>query len=150
MIFDQIQNAAKFKTLSKNLDIAFSYLMETNLEALTPGKHFILDDKIYASVSEYNTKEKNEIDWEAHKKYIDIQSLLSGEEIIGHAQLNDMKLIKEYDEGRDIAFFHGSGNNITLKPGLFAVFFPYDAHKPGLIYLKSGLVKKLVIKVLSE
>lgn len=150
MIFDKIQNADKFKVLSKNLNVAFSYLIESNLEVLTPGKHSILDDKIYANVSEYNTKETNEIEWEAHKKYIDIQCLILGQEKIGHAPLSSMKVVKEYNDDKDIAFYQGVGDYISLKPGLFVMFYPYDAHKPGLIYLKSIPVKKLVIKVLYE
>lgn len=150
MIFDQIKNAEKYKVLSKNLETAFDFLIESNLDALTSGKHPILNDKIYASVSEYVTKDPNDIDWEAHQKYIDIQCLVFGQEKIGHAPLNSMKLVKAYDNDKDIAFYKGYGDYISLRPGLFSLFYPYDAHKPGLIYLKSIQVKKLVIKVLYE
>jgi len=150
MIFDQIINADRYKVLSKNLEIAFNFLMESELESFPPGTIPILDDKVFGRVSEYNTKDPNEIDWEAHQKYIDIQCLIFGQEKIGHAPINSMKLIKDYNIEKDIAFYQGYGDYVTLKPGSFALFYPYDSHKPGLVYFKSILVKKLVIKVLDE
>ena len=55
--------------------------------------------------------------------------------------------LDDYDEERDIQFFAGTGDLFKIE-GMFAVFFPHDAHMPSLAVQGAGeqVVKKMVIK----
>jgi len=147
MIFDHLDNIWLYKNLTPTLSCAIEYLEKNDLNILSLGRHEIDSDRIYASVNEYETKDAEEIEWEAHKKYIDIQILLFGEEKIGYTHLDHLIVTKEYNSEKDIVFFSGEGEYLTLKPGYFAIFFPHDAHRPGLISEQKIKVKKVVVKV---
>jgi YhcH/YjgK/YiaL family protein len=84
---------------------------------------------------------------EAHQVYTDIQYLISGSELIGHELRNNQPVINEYNPDKDIAFFEGNGMPLLLKPGLFAVFFPHDLHRPCMKIEQSEPIKKVVIKL---
>lgn len=127
---------------------AIEFLQNIDLNSLSIGRHRIDGDAIFANVDEYETKEIEKTEWEAHKKYIDIQLLLEGEEKIGYTHPEFLKITQEYKAEKDIMFFNGTGEYFTLKPGFFAIFFPHDAHRPGLISTSKMKVKKVVVKVL--
>jgi YhcH/YjgK/YiaL family protein len=150
MIIDQIKNISKYKILSDNFAQAFSFIKETDLGSLIPGKYIIQEEKIFALISEYETKDPQEINWEAHKKYIDIQIMIEGEERMGFNWIDYLTLVKEYNSEKDIMFFEGEGEYVTLKKGHFIILFPYDAHKPGQLIDRKMNVKKIVIKVMYE
>ncbi len=130
-------------------DKAFSFLKNTDLESLEVKRHDIDGDNLYASVSEYVTKGENEAMFEAHRKYIDIQYVIKGTEIIKIAPLAMRDSVsQEYDENRDIEFFSvKESKSLLATPDKFFIFFPSDAHKPGLIAGKADSVKKIVIKL---
>lgn len=130
---------------------AFSWLMNTDLATITPGKYVIDDDKIFASVSEYMPKDETDVRFEAHKKYIDIQHVVKGEECIGVAPLSKAKAVTEFDEQKDIGFFEIPEEDCKYYDtgqGRFFVFFPEDVHKPGIKTAGGGEVKKVVVKVM--
>ena len=131
-------------------------------ERLKPGIEFIrastpdIEAKVhdlgggyFANVDEYNTATKNEY-FESHRKYIDIQAVVKGAEIAQIAQLDGLKIHKNYDEENDYALYHEPAANIQqvqLTPGTMAVFYPEDAHRPGQILQQATDVKKIVVKV---
>ena len=53
-----------------------------------------------------------------------------------------------YDAEKDFYKLEGSGDFITLRPGMFAILKPQDAHMPGMAISNPVSVKKIVIKVL--
>ena len=75
--------------------------------------------------------------------------LLSGEEIIGYAPALGLKAAGEFDESKDIVFFESVAEigRTLLTPGMFAVYFPHDAHAPGISAGAACAVKKVVIKI---
>ncbi|HQO10133.1 MAG TPA: YhcH/YjgK/YiaL family protein [Clostridiales bacterium] len=148
MIFDYIKNIDEYKTLHPNFEKAFGFIRTADLENLPNGKHPVKGEDIYASVSEYHTKEEGYL--EKHVKYIDIQLVTRGTEKIGFLGLEDQEIRDHYDEDKDIAFYFGDCEYIILQPGLFAIFFPEDLHKPGISVYNSVKVKKIVIKVKAE
>ena len=142
MIYDRIENIDTY-----NLDkVAVDFIK--NLSSDIECKKYILSENVYANVEEYSTK--NEGYFEAHREYLDIQILLSGEEIIEYTSLNGLEVKDVYDLARDIEFYHDGNNPIIplkLETGIFAVLYPQDAHKPQLKYETCGKVKKVVVKV---
>jgi YhcH/YjgK/YiaL family protein len=135
----------KYKNLNPRFEKAFEFIQTADLENLPAGKHMIEGDDIYASVSEYKTKTEGYL--EAHVKYIDIQIITRGTEQIGFFGLTDQVVQDDYDEEKDIAFYFGDCEHLILQPGLFAIFFPKDLHKPGISVYAPVEVKKIVVKV---
>jgi len=130
-------------------DKAFSFLKNSNLSELATGKHNIDGDNLYASVSGYLTKDENAARFEAHRKYVDIQYVIKGKETIQIAPLAIRDSVyQEYDETRDIEFFTVKEHkSLQATPDRFFIFFPSDAHKPGLNAETADSVKKIVIKL---
>jgi YhcH/YjgK/YiaL family protein len=147
MITDTLENAAIYKKLGKNFNKAFDFLYQTDLYSFPLGKHPVDGDNVFMIVSEYTTKLLSDARFEAHRVYADIQLLLAGEEKIGYAPVANMRVKEDYNPEKDILFLSGCGEYTTISPGVFAVFFPHDAHQPGVAIGTPQTVKKLVVKV---
>ena len=143
-------NLKKIKSIEnfdKNIQIGLDFALKNDLINLPKGK-IILDKKNYANVDEYSTKEFGE--FEAHRKYIDIQIMLKGEEIIEVTNLENCLNSRGYIEEKDIEFFENSNGKIEkiiLKENDFAILWPNDAHKPQIQIESSEKVKKIVLKI---
>lgn len=82
---------------------------------------------------------------EGHRKYIDIQYVISGDESMGWSPRSDVAPSENYDAEKDLEFFEGSPESIVqVPPGSFAVFLPTDAHLPCI---GKGPIHKVVVKV---
>ncbi len=149
MIFDKIENLRNYRGLSKGLDTAFDYLLNTDLIKLSLGKHTIDGELVFAVCMEYETKEKTLSKNEAHRKYIDVQYVISGQEKMFVSEISELKVSESYDEEKDVIFYEQKCDcTLTALRNNFAVFFPEDAHMPGLnVNDNSSLVKKVVVKV---
>jgi YhcH/YjgK/YiaL family protein len=146
MIIDEICKADEYFDLSEGIRTALRFLQETDMDALEPGRHTVDGDRVFAIVESYQTKPMADGFWEAHLKHLDVQCVISGEEQIGYAPVSSM-VAEPYDEDRDFYKLKGNGNFVTLRPGMFALLKPQDAHMPGISVQESRQVKKIVIKV---
>jgi YhcH/YjgK/YiaL family protein len=147
MIIDTIENLKLYKGLSENLAKAINYLITNDLSSLEIGKHAIVEDDIFVLMSEYNTKEEVDCKTETHKKYIDIQIMLKGEEKFGFAFLNNQKVSETYNPEKDCMFYDTLLDYQNLHEGTFVIFFPSDLHCPSIKINDSIKVKKAVVKV---
>jgi len=130
-------------------DKAFIFLKNNDLQGLEVKRHDIDGDNLYAPVSEYLTKNEEDARYEAHRKYIDIQYVINGKELIGVAPMSQKKdILEPYDALKDIEFLTVTGgeNHLAL-PDRFFVFFPDDAHRPSLKDGENSPVRKIVVKV---
>lgn len=133
-------------------DIAFSYLKNTNFDNIAPGKYNLDGDNVYAIVSEGPVKAFADTRWESHRNYIDIQYVIRGKEKMGIAPLSKASVTEAYNVTKDIAFHNvpdADGQYYTAEPGTFLIFFPGDAHRPGIKTEGTDSDKKVVIKVRS-
>lgn len=158
MIVDQITNVdsdlyagllqkqgGSFK-LADRLATALKFLQEGNVKQLPPS-HIELDgDKVFAMIQHYDTKPKEQGVWEAHRKYIDVQYVAEGEELMGYANLGHLQA-GEYDAEKDIVLLKGEGSYVLMKPGSFVILTPQDAHIPQIAVAQPQPVKKVVLKV---
>lgn len=113
------------------------------------GRTEINGDQMYVSVMEFDAKPSEDHLAEKHESYIDLQFLIEGEETIGYFSLrDDIAPVKPYDSEQDYALYAPSADEILfqLKPGMFAVFFPNDIHRPGMGQLNTK-IKKAVVKI---
>lgn len=131
-------------------DQALAWLRNTDLDKIATGKYNISGDQVYALVSEGPTKDLEFTKWEAHLKYIDIQYVASGKEKIGVAALSKAVEIEPFNVEKDIGFFEipePDCKYYLAEPGTFFIFFPQDAHRPGIRVKGNDSDKKIVIKI---
>ena len=123
-------------------------MSESDFNNMNEGR-YELGGEVYATITDYNTKNISVADYEAHRKFIDIQYVPKGREYIGLTSLDDIiSIIQPYDEEKDIEFFHKPDDNLLLAdPARYFVFFPTDGHKPCLRVGSSDKVRKVVVKI---
>jgi YhcH/YjgK/YiaL family protein len=146
MIFDTLDNHARYTGLGYNLPAALKFLLENDLTSLPIGRMEIDGDTLFALVQEYVTKPAEQGLWEAHRKYIDVQTMASGKERIGVANLHTMQL-GEYIPENDFQPMSGTGSHLDVFANAFVIFFPNDAHMPGQQIHQPELIRKVVLKV---
>ena len=137
-----------FAKVHKLLPRAIDALRELVASDPADGKYVIDGDNIFASVMSYTTAPASEKKFELHRKYIDIQYIISGNEIIGGAK--EEALTPTDGEGTDIEFFAmpKSFDEIRLADGDLAVILPPEPHAPGVADNAPVFVRKIVVKVL--
>ena len=128
---------------------AFKFFVNNDLAKLETKRYEIDGDNLFATVSEYLSKNEETTNFEAHRKYIDIQYVIAGKEIMNIAPLKSVsEIIKTYDSTKDIEFVKvGKIVKYVATPTNFFIFFPGDAHRPGLKDSVNSPVRKIVIKV---
>ena len=147
MILDRLENAHLYENLSASFRAGLEFLRRPDLPELAVGKYPIQGEAVFAVVQEYTAKPVEEGKYEAHRKYADIQYIVGGRELIGCTNVDGLEPLDDYDEERDIQFFAGTGDLFKIEAGMFAVFFPHDAHMPSLAVQAGEQVMKVVIKV---
>ncbi len=146
MILDRLVNSAKYNFLGERFAKAFEYLKKTDFNSIEPGRYEIDGTSVYVLVQDYTTKAMSEAFIEAHYKYADVQFVCKGEERFGYS--NILKLAAgPYDEEREFYKLEGEIDFVSLSEGYFAIFFPEDAHMPGLYKDEPSRVIKAVVKV---
>ena len=145
MIFDNIKNISEYPNLGEKIQKGFDFLLKNDLKNFDNGRYEIYGKEIYANIQEYETKDEGL--FEAHRKYIDIQYIVSGFEKIEVCEISELKEKIPYDKEKDLIFFEGKGSFLSLKEGYFTVFYPQDGHKPCLTDEIKSNVKKVVVKV---
>ena len=149
MILDTLQNYQLYSAINNRIAKGFDFLCNSDLDAIPSGKHDIEGDTIFALVQEYQTKPLEDCKLESHKKYIDIQYVIRGEEMMGVTTQNNQKII-EVNEEKDYTFYEGNTSLVLVSKGMFTIFFPDDLHQPCVQIESAAEVKKVVIKVMME
>jgi YhcH/YjgK/YiaL family protein len=109
-----------------------------------------LGDGAFALEQAYVAKPRAEGRWEAHRAYIDVQVIVSGDELMEVTDVSRLKVAEDHTPAKDILFFEGypDGSVLRMRAGELAVFYPVDAHKPSLAAGEAAaLVRKTVVKV---
>ncbi|MDO8651742.1 MAG: YhcH/YjgK/YiaL family protein [Undibacterium sp.] len=132
---------------------ALLYLRDTDFSEMQPGKYPIDGDNVFALVQDPLTQPWDAGLPEFHARYLDIQCLLDGEEVIGYSPAN-ASLDKMTDQlaERDIAFVarQADETRLVLTPGMFAIFFPGELHRPCRALHQPMRIKKVVIKISAD
>tara|TARA_B100001971_G_C18218570_1_gene555570 strand:- start:1200 stop:1688 length:489 start_codon:yes stop_codon:yes gene_type:complete len=147
MIFDTIENARCYFSLPW-WDRVNEFVVDV-APTLSDGEHSIVGKEMFARVMTCFTGRREDAILESHRTYVDIQIVLDGEEAIAIWPTRTLTPRTSYDSDRDVVFYNlpaDSAAEIVLKPGLFAVFFPQDAHMPQLMSGAACQIRKLVIK----
>ncbi|MEZ7507324.1 YhcH/YjgK/YiaL family protein [Flavobacterium sp. Arc2] len=146
MVIDKIENSNLYANLTERLAKGFEFIKNTDLVQIESGTYEIDNKAIFAIVQDYDTKEIKDCVLEGHTKYIDIQYIIQGTELMGVVTKNNQNAISS-DLDKDYTFYEGETSFIRVEEGMFTVFFPDDLHMPCVQAGKSSRVKKVVVKV---
>ena len=154
MILDLIENLDFYKALGigDRYVKAVEWLKSSDLANLADGRYEIDGKAVYASVMSYTTVPWEEAVYEAHKKYTDIQCIVSGTELLTYAPVSALIPSGPYIPEKDAILFDNScpGVRVPCHSGDCIVFFPWDGHKPKAANGASSKVKKVVVKILES
>ncbi len=134
------------------LQAALSWIINEGFDK-TPGKHTIDGALMYVDVQNSATQPRETLRFESHRKYIDVQYCISGGEIIEWAPTDSLHPLNEYSLEKDVRHYTAPATpatSILMKPGMFAIFFPEDAHMPKVHDGKHDHIEKGVVKVSLE
>jgi biofilm protein TabA len=149
MILSALSQSSRYAALHPLFPRAFNYIRDTDLFALAPGRYHIDGENLIAIVERVPGKTKEMARLEAHRRYIDIQLVLEGDEQMGWKPLEDcFNPVSEHNMEKDIRFFHDAPASwIAVPPDHFCIFFPEDAHAP---LVSSDTVRKVIFKIAIE
>lgn len=132
MILDRLENQALYRDLHPGLAAAFDFLANNQLRSLPHGKHEIDGERLFVTLGARRGKGMGGAKLEAHKRYLDIQLVLSGSDRIGYKPTSQCRPDADgFNDSADIGFFDDEPTSwLELVPGSFAIFHPQDAHAP--------------------
>ncbi len=145
---DQEEFARQYRKNPAAWDEAFRFLAETDLASIETGRYELQGENLFVNIDEYETRNEEDTRYESHRKYADIQYLVSGSERIGVLPFEKTTVTEPYDAEKDIMFLEAEEDNFRLAgQDNFFIFFPGDAHRPGAKADNNMLIRKAVVKV---
>ena len=131
-------------------DEAFTFFKTKDLAQLKPGVYVIDSGNVIATVSEGPAKNIDDIKWEAHRNFNDLQYIIKGKVRMGVAPSADIRAaqIVPYTNSTDnMNFTNEGGEYFDADPGTFFIFSPQEMHRPAIKVPGNNVIKKIVIKV---
>ena len=150
MIVADLGHIERQAAMTPDLRAAIAFLRQPGTKGLPDGRAEIDGTRVFAIVQRYDTMKADAPKFEFHQSYIDLQFIVSGEEIIGWAPAERMHITVPYDADKDICFGVVDGQAWTpvlLRAGQAAILYPDDAHAPKLAVAAPYPVMKIVVKV---
>lgn len=148
MILDTLAHADRYVPLHPLFRIGFDYIRQFSPDT-ADGKYALDGEKLFALVQSYTTAPASEKRFETHRKYIDIQYIISGEETLYHAPFEGLEVNVPYDAEKDAMFYRDPAvsSATALRAGEFTIYFPNDGHKGACALHQPTSVRKIVLKV---
>lgn len=147
MIIDTLENAFLYRSLGPRIASGLDYIKATDFTGMATGRHTIDQDRLFAIIDDYQTTPCTEVELEGHRRYIDIQYLVSGTELIGFAPLLQQTPFQDYNSKEDYALYRGEASFVRISAGMFAILYPHDLHMPCIGEVPVP-VRKVVVKVM--
>lgn len=150
MVFTSLADAVRYGALSPRFLLALRYCRETDFTSLPNGRYPVHGEDVFALLQENETRWGDAGRWEAHRRYADIQLVLTGTECMGVAPLEQCQPDGPFDPAADVGFYRVARpptHRLTVPAGYLAIFFPEDVHMPLLAAERPMKVRKVVVKV---
>lgn len=148
MIYTNIYDEFQIETLPIKIKECIKYTKE-NFEELKNkkiGDYNVNGIKMIINSYETDNLFDGKI-FETHIRNVDVQIILSGEEIFG---FNNVKNVKEIERNEEKDLVEYSGDflcEILMREGDVLIFYPQDVHLSGLQEEEASIVKKIIFKV---
>ncbi|MGA2230258.1 MAG: YhcH/YjgK/YiaL family protein [Tepidisphaeraceae bacterium] len=157
MIFDHLNHAALYENLHPRFAPSFDFIRQVAAapDKFPDGRRELQGLDLYVLVERYSTETPDKRIFESHRRYIDIQVVISGHEVMGIAPTTRLTPSDEFILARDIqfhkplAFADGAASAVAMGPGDWTILFPHDGHMPRCHLGKSSEVLKVVCKILA-
>ena len=153
MIYDKLENASAYP-FGAAFAKAVAFIRDLPADAAL-GRHEIDGTAMYANVMEYETSADRPVRYEVHRKYADLQAVITGSETVYARMAEGLAVETPYDPEKDCEFLAADGKasevGLQLFPGYFTLLFPQDAHMgKGETFLGGNKLKKVVVKIALE
>lgn len=148
MIYGILSDIGAYKGRSANLDTAIEYIKSCDLRSLIDGRNEIDGDNVYLNCFGYKTMKEDECFFEAHRRYLDVHIVLTGNELIGVSDTASLEKTDENDETDYVGYKGKVKCYYKMNTSKFLIAYPEDAHMVKLMDREQSYVKKAVIKVL--
>ncbi len=133
---------------TEKLKRAISFLCRLDLAEISDG-WYDLGEGVRASVQRYVTSPAEELSFETHEHFYDVQYVVEGQEYMGVASRDGLKVKTPYDADNDVTFYEDPDlpGQVLLRKGEYIILAPEDAHKPRCTAGEPAPVVKIVVKV---
>lgn len=143
---------SKFIEVKKYSQEAFEFMENFKAEDYADGRYDLKEEGLFVNIQSYTTKPREEQKYEAHRRYIDVQYIISGKEgfcLKDIAEMKESDVVVPYSEESDIMFFSNTveGEYHALTDGEFLIMPPECAHMPGMAVGEPSPVRKMVVKI---
>lgn len=146
LLYFNIKDRSHYDKLGKNIETCLNFIENEHLTLLKNGQHKLTNDISY-NVLSFKTASSKEREWEAHKEFIDVQTIIEGKEKVDYQHINEME-IGEYQADDDFLQVNGEPNfSVKMEKNSILILYPEDAHKTGIDVEKSKEIRKVVFKV---
>lgn len=130
MILDTIDNAERYYAMHPGFKAAFAWLRKQSAK-LPAGRQEIDGARLYANVITEGGRGKARAKFETHRRYIDIQYVVDGFDLMGWRHLEAGMKGKGFDAAKDVELYEDVPEWwLPVPAGHFVIFFPEDAHAP--------------------
>ena len=153
MIVQNLNSGAQPSLPEGQLEKALVFLRQNCFEGLPAGRIDIDGNRMFAVLQSYDTRDEDEIQYESHRLYADVQYMISGrEKILISDQEHFTAVSVPYDEAADIVFYQEPREttaSLILNAGRYAVFLPEDCHKTqcSVCTGEAAAVRKVIVKI---
>lgn len=153
MIADFIANAAPRMLLRREaaFEQAFEWI-EKESQQVSDGIVELDGRSLYVNVHRYTTMPRSGCRWESHRRTVDLQYIMEGEELVDWTSEQPAG-DSTYDDVKDVEFWPGAvaqQGTLHLAAGMYAVFFPGELHRPMIMNEDHAPIRKLVVKIRSD
>ena len=143
MIFDKLERLSVYFDSVPYLREICEELSGKDLSSIEIGTYYTEKSHVKYMVQSYETQESKKP--EVHKKYADLQLVISGKERFDFASVS--ALPESFKEVDDIGFYSEDlSSSLVLGEGEAVIVFPY----PGLTADNTSAMKKIVAKIPME
>lgn len=144
-----VSQRADEKEIEQRVEEAITYIKQLKIEEIEIGKKIVVNENFFFNIQSYETKEKENCKLESHKKYIDIQMMISGKEKMELADVARLTIKEEYNEDADVMYWNTPEriSTVILSEGDYIVLYPENAHRGAVKVEKAEQVVKIVGKV---
>ena len=152
MVVDKLENLMQYQSLHPRFPKAFAFLRDLLEKGAENGRHE-LDREVYVNLLTEDTKVKDAAVAESHRKYIDVQLVIEGKEMMC-IPTQTPEVSVEYKDEKDCMFYSpvapGDCYQLRMEAGSFAIFFAGELHAPMMaVNGEAETVRKAVLKVLA-
>ena len=158
MIYRLLNDFSDESCCHPRLKDAITFLRLLLKKSELPNGKYVWDketpDDLFANVQSYRSKDFQEGVFESHKKYIDLQYVVSGEEYlyVPSVPTDSLKEERAYNKENDCSLQELLQEKecirVLLNAGNYVILFPNEAHAPGIATANGKAdIKKIVLKV---